>query len=84
MKFYNYPGKKNICGDRIREARLRKRLSQTELCQKLQLAGIGMNRDGLSKIENLDRLVADFEVVIMAEVLEVPVDWLLGIEERRG
>ena len=53
---------------------------RSDLCRKLQLVGIGMNRDCISKIENGDRFVADFEVITMAEVLEVPVLWLLGIE----
>ena len=39
-----------------------------------------MNRDCISKIENGDRFVADFEVLTMADVLEVSVTWLLGIE----
>lgn len=80
IKFYDHPGKRNVCGDRIREARLRQRLSQTDLCRKLQLVGIGMNRDCISKIESGDRVVADFEVITRADVLEVPVLWLLGIE----
>lgn len=80
MKAYDFHGKRNICGDRIREARLRQRLSQTDLCQKLQLAGVVIERDSVSRIENGSRFVADFEVVTMAEVLEVSVDWLLGKE----
>ena len=31
MKAYDFHGKRNICGDRIREARLRARLSQSDL-----------------------------------------------------
>ena len=80
MKAYDFHGKRNICGDRIREARLQQRLSQTDLCQKLQLAGVVIERDSVSRIENGSRFVADFEVVTMAEVLEVSVDWLLGKE----
>ena len=40
MKAYDFHGKRNICGDRIREARLRARLSQSDLCRRLQLAGV--------------------------------------------
>lgn len=80
MKFYDHPGKRNLCGDRIREARQRQRLSQSDLCRKLQLIGIGMNRDCISKIENRERFLADFEVLAMAEVLEIPATWLLGIQ----
>lgn len=80
MKEYDFHGKRNLCGDRVREARLRRRMSQTDLCQRLQLAGIVIERDSLSRIENGGRFVADFEVVTIAEVLEVSVEWLLGIE----
>lgn len=78
MKAYDFQGKRNISGDRIREDRLRARLSQSELCQKLQLAGVVIERDSVSRIENGSRFVADFEVVTIAEVLGVSVEWLLG------
>lgn len=80
MKAYDFHGKRNISGDRIREARLRARLSQSDLCQKLQLAGVTIERDSVSRIENGGRFVADFEVVTIAEVLDVSVVWLLGKE----
>ena len=35
MKIYDYNGKKNISGDRIREARQKMRLSQTDLAARL-------------------------------------------------
>ena len=61
-------------------ARLRARLSQSDLCRRLQLAGVIVERDVISRIENGGRFVADFEVVVIADVLEVSVDWLLGKE----
>lgn len=39
-----------------------------------------MERDVISRIENGGRFVADFEVVVIADVLEVSVNWLLGKE----
>ena len=78
MKAYDFHGKRNICGDRIRKASLRARLSQSDLCRRLQLAGVIVERDVISRIENGGRFVADFEVVVIADVLEVSVDWLLG------
>ena len=56
------------------------RLSQSDLCRRLQLAGVIVERDVISRIENGGRFVADFEVVVIADVLEVSVDWLLGKE----
>ena len=78
MKMYDFRGRRNICGDRIREARQRARLSQSDLCRALQLAGVTVERDVISRIENGSRFVADFEVVAVAEILAVSVDWLLG------
>lgn len=78
MKMYDFRGRRNICGDRIREARQRARLSQSDLCRALQLAGVTVERDVISRIENGSRFVADFEVVAAAEILDVSVDWLLG------
>lgn len=81
MKKFLYHGKKNICGDRIRLARLGKRLSQTDLARMLQLQGVPAVRDIISRMEMGDRLVTDYEVVTIAEVLDVSVVWLLGKEE---
>lgn len=78
MKIFDFHGRKNICGARIREARVKQRLSQTDLCRKLQLAGVTLERDTISRMENGDRFVADFEAVTIADALEVPVEWLLG------
>lgn len=80
MKFYEYHGKRNICGDRIREARQKRRPSQSDLCKLLQLRGVMVERDTISRMESGSRFVADFEAVVIAEVLEVPVLWLLGRE----
>ena len=55
MRAYTFHGKRNICGDRIRIARLSQRLSQADLCRKLQLAGIPMERDSISRIESGSR-----------------------------
>lgn len=80
MKFYEINGKRNLCGDRIREARQKRRLSQPDLCKLLQLRGIMVERDVISRMESGSRIVTDFEAVAIAEVLEVPVLWLLGKE----
>lgn len=67
MKIYDYKGRKNISGNRIREARLKKRLSQADFAAKLQIAGITMERDSVSRIEIGTRFVADYELMIIAE-----------------
>ena len=79
MKIYDYNGKKNISGDRIREARQRKRLSQADLAAQMQVEGIIIERDSISRIEIGTRFVPDYELPVFSKVLNVSVDWLLGL-----
>lgn len=81
MKIYDYNGKKNICGDRIRQARVVQRMRQEDLAAKLQIAGVNMERDSISRIEIGTRFVSDFELKVFAKVLGVSVLWLLDMEE---
>ena len=79
MKIYDFNGKKNISGDRIREARLKKRLSQSDLAAQMQVEGIIIERDSVSRIEIGTRFITDYELPFFAKVLGVSVDWLLGL-----
>mgnify|MGYP001475900385 FL=1 len=80
MKIYDYNGKKNICGERIREARLKLRLSQSDLAARVQVEGVIMERDSISRVEIGTRFVPDYEIPIFAKILGVSVLWILGIE----
>lgn len=80
MKIYDFSGKKNICGARVKEARKRLGLSQIDLAARLQVEGVVIERDSVSRIEIGTRFVADYEFVILARVLGVSVTYLLGIE----
>lgn len=81
MKIYDYHGRKNLCGDRVREARARQKITQTDLAARLQVEGIVLERDSISRIEIGTRFVADFELVILAKVLRVSLEWLTGGNE---
>ncbi len=80
MKIYDYDGKKNICGDRVHEARCKLRLTQNDLAAQLQVAGINIERDSVSRIEIGTRFVADYELRELSKILKVSVNWLLGLE----
>lgn len=80
MKIYDYDGKKNICGERVHEARCKKRLTQSDLAAKLQINGIIIERDSISRIEIGTRFVADYELRELSRILNVSVNWLLNIE----
>ncbi|MBS5622571.1 MAG: helix-turn-helix transcriptional regulator [Clostridium sp.] len=80
MKIYDYHGKKNLCGDRIHQARTAQRMSQSDLAARMQVNGVIIEREAISKIETGDRFVTDYELLVFAKVLGVSVDWLLADE----
>lgn len=77
MKIYDYNGRKNLCGDRVREARARLNITQADLAARLQVAGVIMERDSVSRIEIGTRFVTDYELLVLSDVLGVSVEWLL-------
>ena len=81
MKISDFNGKKNICGERVHLARRRLKLSQSDLAAQMQVAGILIERDSISRIEIGTRFVPDYELPVFASLLHVSVPWLLGIEE---
>ncbi|MBQ2071878.1 MAG: helix-turn-helix transcriptional regulator [Oscillospiraceae bacterium] len=77
MKIYDYKGKKNVCGERVRQARVLQHLTQSELAARLQIEEVILERDSISRIEAGTRFVADFELLVLAKVLRVEPTWLL-------
>ena len=82
MKIYDYNGKKNLCGDRVRQARQKIRRSQSDLAARLQIAGVIIERDSISRIEAGTRFVADYELKALAQVLGIDVMRLLSEDEK--
>ena len=52
MRKLQFEGKNNVSGDRIRELRLRARLSQATLAAKMQTEGALIEQDAISRIES--------------------------------
>lgn len=75
MKIYDYKGRKNLCGNRVKEARARLNITQTDLAARLQVAGITMERDSVSRIEIGTRFVT-YELAVLAKILGVSMEWL--------
>ncbi len=73
-------GDKNIVGARIELKRKELGIKQKDFLAKLQVEGMDINASGLSKLEGQIRGVFDYELVVIARVLGVSLEWLLGIE----
>ena len=63
--------------DRLLGLNGRSRKPQMELAAKIQLQGITLERDSISRIEIGTRFVTDYELKLFAKVLNVTVDDLL-------
>lgn len=83
MKIYAYKGKSNLCGERIRLARAKNRITQSDLAAHMQIAGITLERDSISRIEIGTRFVTDYELKVFTEVLGVSMEWLTEESETR-
>lgn len=82
MKIYDFDGEKNISGDRIHQARTAMRLSQADLAARMQVNGVTIEREAISKIETGDRFVTDYELMVFSKVLNVSLEWLVGQEQK--
>jgi len=65
---------RNAVGPQIRKLRTQKKLSQDAFASKLQLAGLELDRISVAKIEMQIRSVFDYELSVIADVLEVATD----------
>ena len=74
-------GNRNIVGARVEQRRKEIGMKQKELLIQLQVNGIDLNASGLSKLEGQIRSVLDYELVALAKVLNVSIEWLLGLED---
>ena len=67
MKIYSYRGKNNISGERIREARLRLRLSQTALAAKID----GLTASDIGKAERGEKDLTQAQLKAIAKATGV-------------
>jgi hypothetical protein len=75
-------GDKNLVGSRVESARKNQGMKQKELLAQLQVRGVDMNSSGLSKLEGQIRLVSDYELLAISQILGVSVMWLLTGEDE--
>ncbi len=81
MKLVLDSEERNIAGPRIKIARMENNLTQKELSAKLETLAVYIDRASISKLEQQKRIITDIELKALSQVLNVSVNWLLGIEE---
>ena len=68
---------KNLIGERLKELRNRRNLSQRDLARELQLIGIDMDKNVITRIETNKRYVTDFELQALKQIFNVSYDYLI-------
>ncbi len=61
----------NLIGEKIKEAREKKGMSQRELSEKMELLAVYTCRGSLSRIENGKRAVTDLEIAAICKILKI-------------
>ena len=64
---------KNLIGGNLKRLRLKRKISQQDLSNKLELLGVYICRGSISRIEDYSRTVTDIELFAIAEVLGVDI-----------
>ena len=70
-------GKNNLCGEKIAVLRSNLKISQRALADRLQIAGLDIDKNAVQRIEAGKRFVTDIELKIISQVLKITVDELL-------
>ena len=65
---------KNLIGDKVRELRKEKNLSQQQLSEKLETLAIYICRGSISRIEDKTRTVTDLELYGLSQILDTPIE----------
>lgn len=83
MKALDYEGRRNVSGERVRQKRTERKITQAELAARVQCEGVALEQDAISRIESGQRMVQDYELRALAEVLGASMDWLAGKELKQ-
>jgi transcriptional regulator with XRE-family HTH domain len=75
---------RNVVSAEIRRERLAQGISQDELAARLQRYGWDVGRTTITKIELGERCVTDFELVALADVLQITVEAMIAAAERKN
>lgn len=77
-------GKNNIISDTLRALRKEIPLSQRAFAEKLQIAGLDIDKNAIQRIECGKRFVTDIELIKICEVLNITPNQLLHFEEEKS
>lgn len=79
VKVRKFNNKSNIAGSYINKIRESKNITKEELCQKMQLLGINMDRVHLYRLEKGLVIIKDFELIAICNILNIDINVLKNL-----
>ncbi len=71
MKKILFDNHKNVISQQLKLARVKAGLSQEQLAAKMQVLGVNIDQQMISKIEHNARFVTDYELACFCSILKV-------------
>lgn len=71
MKTNKYKNKLNFLGKLIAIKRKELNMSQNILAGKMQLLGVNIGKNDISKIESQNRTIKDYELIALKDILNI-------------
>ena len=71
-------GRNNLCGRNVSKYRKELRISQRQLADRLQIAGIDVDKNAIQRIECGKRFVTDIELKTLAKILSHSMEELVS------
>ncbi|MCI8291100.1 MAG: helix-turn-helix transcriptional regulator [Clostridia bacterium] len=71
MKSNKYKEKLNFLGLLIAEKRKSMKMSQNVLASKMQLKGVNIGKNDISKLETQNRTIKDYELIALKDILNI-------------
>lgn len=83
MKKILFGNNNNIIYKQLKLQRIKANLTQGELAAKMQIMGINMDQQTVSRIERNERIVTDYELACLCRILHVSEQDLLQDFEKK-
>jgi len=74
-------GKKNLVADNFKRLRKLYGMSQRDVAERLQLIGLDMDKNAVTRIENNLRYVTDIELCAFSKLFNIPLEELISMEK---
>lgn len=71
MKSNKYKEKLNFLGSVIAAKRKEMKMSQNTLASKMQLKGVNIGKNDISKLETQNRTIKDYELIALKDILNI-------------